>query len=135
MALWPQNSKSAVLKTKHALILQKHPDNNDITLAIESHDSQLISISQSKVTRNKGTEVKNSHFCCEAFLNRFFFYVLMFSFSLILRVGNFLNFGSHAGNAEAFKITSLLKLTGISTGNEGSFTTKTDRLFSKISWE
>ena len=31
--------------------------------------------------------------------------------NLILRVGNFLNFGSHAGNAEAFKITSLLKLT------------------------
>ncbi|XP_065059363.1 inverted formin-2-like [Rhopilema esculentum] len=31
--------------------------------------------------------------------------------NLILKVGNFLNYGSHAGNAQAFKISSLLKLT------------------------
>ena len=31
--------------------------------------------------------------------------------NLILRVGNFMNHGSHAGNAEAFKLNSLLKLT------------------------
>ncbi|XP_056249175.1 inverted formin-2 isoform X2 [Seriola aureovittata] len=30
---------------------------------------------------------------------------------LILNVGNFLNYGSHTGNAEGFKISSLLKLT------------------------
>uniref|UniRef100_A0A8C2DXL9 Inverted formin, FH2 and WH2 domain containing n=1 Tax=Cyprinus carpio TaxID=7962 RepID=A0A8C2DXL9_CYPCA len=30
---------------------------------------------------------------------------------LILSVGNFLNYGSHTGNAEGFKISSLLKLT------------------------
>ncbi|XP_062325911.1 inverted formin-2-like [Osmerus eperlanus] len=30
---------------------------------------------------------------------------------LILHVGNFLNYGSHTGNAEGFKISSLLKLT------------------------
>ncbi|XP_069574798.1 inverted formin-2-like [Brachyistius frenatus] len=30
---------------------------------------------------------------------------------LILDVGNFLNYGSHTGNAEGFKISSLLKLT------------------------
>ncbi|KAJ7989072.1 hypothetical protein DPEC_G00315750 [Dallia pectoralis] len=38
--------------------------------------------------------------------------VLMPSFcQLILDVGNFLNYGSHTGNAEGFKISSLLKLT------------------------
>jgi len=31
--------------------------------------------------------------------------------NLILKVGNFLNYGSHAGNAQGFKISSLLKLT------------------------
>lgn len=37
---------------------------------------------------------------------------LMPSFcKLILDVGNFLNYGSHTGNAEGFKISSLLKLT------------------------
>ncbi|XP_029282144.1 inverted formin-2-like [Cottoperca gobio] len=30
---------------------------------------------------------------------------------LILRVGNFLNYGTHTGNAEGFKISTLLKLT------------------------
>merc|ERR1712183_565550 len=30
--------------------------------------------------------------------------------SLILQVGNFMNHGSYAGNAQAFKITALLKL-------------------------
>ncbi|XP_062296223.1 inverted formin-2-like [Scomber scombrus] len=38
--------------------------------------------------------------------------MLMPSFCrLILDVGNFLNYGSHTGNAEGFKISSLLKLT------------------------
>ncbi|XP_045917648.1 inverted formin-2-like isoform X2 [Micropterus dolomieu] len=38
--------------------------------------------------------------------------ILMPSFcKLILDVGNFLNYGSHTGNAEGFKISSLLKLT------------------------
>uniref|UniRef100_A0A8C7RA13 Inverted formin 2 n=1 Tax=Oncorhynchus mykiss TaxID=8022 RepID=A0A8C7RA13_ONCMY len=39
-------------------------------------------------------------------------HTLMPSFCrLILDVGNFLNYGSHTGNAEGFKISSLLKLT------------------------
>ncbi|XP_060736260.1 inverted formin-2 isoform X4 [Tachysurus vachellii] len=40
---------------------------------------------------------------------------------LILRVGNFLNYGSHTGNAEGFKISSLLKLTE-TKANKGRIT-------------
>lgn len=40
---------------------------------------------------------------------------------LILDVGNFLNYGSHTGNAEGFKISSLLKLTE-TKANKGRIT-------------
>ncbi|KAI4875139.1 hypothetical protein NFI96_013012, partial [Prochilodus magdalenae] len=40
---------------------------------------------------------------------------------LILHVGNFLNYGSHTGNAEGFKISSLLKLTETKS-NKGRIT-------------
>ncbi|MCJ8737055.1 hypothetical protein PDJAM_G00019390 [Pangasius djambal] len=40
---------------------------------------------------------------------------------IILRVGNFLNYGSHTGNAEGFKISSLLKLTE-TKANKGRIT-------------
>ncbi|XP_076833808.1 inverted formin-2-like isoform X2 [Brachyhypopomus gauderio] len=40
---------------------------------------------------------------------------------LILQVGNFLNYGSHTGNAEGFKISSLLKLTETKS-NKGRIT-------------
>ncbi|KAG7328122.1 hypothetical protein KOW79_008066 [Hemibagrus wyckioides] len=40
---------------------------------------------------------------------------------LILQVGNFLNYGSHTGNAEGFKISSLLKLTE-TKANKGRIT-------------
>ncbi|WP_289490180.1 hypothetical protein, partial [Klebsiella pneumoniae] len=30
---------------------------------------------------------------------------------LILKIGNFLNYGSHTGDADGFKISTLLKLT------------------------
>uniref|UniRef100_A0A4W4H8P7 Inverted formin, FH2 and WH2 domain containing n=3 Tax=Electrophorus electricus TaxID=8005 RepID=A0A4W4H8P7_ELEEL len=41
--------------------------------------------------------------------------------NLILHVGNFLNYGSHTGNAEGFKISSLLKLTE-TKANKGRIT-------------
>ncbi|KAK3538051.1 hypothetical protein QTP70_027405 [Hemibagrus guttatus] len=40
---------------------------------------------------------------------------------LILQVGNFLNYGSHTGNADGFKISSLLKLTE-TKANKGRIT-------------